>query len=626
VPQASLIGPAPASKPELPEALLRRMQAVVNAAHAQAVKEEEARREHATPPDQTSHPKESVPLPKRMPGAAGPSNPSNGLRPKLPTATQGGLPDEDAEFDTDPFLPRLTASGIVASPPTSKPGAQPNQSAETNGTAQPYDAVKPGQARRKDQALMRRDRRAAKRDRAVQARRAVQAKRERAAHAERERAEQEQAERERAAHAERERAAHAERERAEQEQAAQAERERAERERVERERAERERAEKERAAQAERAAEAERSAQAERERAERERAAQAERERAAEAAGAAQAVAKHAEQAQRAAPPNPAEPEQRTPPDGAEPDGSAEPDRVVPTVVDQPWRPLGLRKPPTRRRSRTIVLAVGVAALLAAGPLMLALLPHHGHRTPQPSAAERTINEAAAWVAQQVGPEDVVSCDLAMCLALEAHGVSVSDLLRMDPSARDLLTSQIIVSTAAIRNLFGSRLNSVYAPAVLASFGSGKARIDIRQIAPDGAAAYQSALRTDEQERKTFEATLAGSLQIVASPQARSQLVDGQVDARLGILIEGMASELPQPVHITEFGSLGPRASAGIPLRSATLVGSVATLRSTLAFALSQPGSYHPAHAEITRLDGQHMLILEFAAPSPLGLFNPTVP
>ncbi len=204
--------------------------------------------------------------------------------------------------------------------------------------------------------------------------------------------------------------------------------------------------------------------------------------------------------------------------------------------------------------------------------------------------------------------------------------MSVSDLLRMDPSARDLLNSQVIVSTAAIRNLFGSRLGSVYAPAVLASFGSGKARIDIRQIAPDGAAAYQSALRTDEQERKTFEATLAGSLQIFASPQARSQLVDGQVDARLGILIEGMASELPQPVHIMKFGNLGPGAGVGIPLRSATLAGSVETLRSTLAFALTQTGSYHPAHAEITGLDGQHVLIVEFAAPSPLGLFNPTAP
>ena len=391
-PKASLASPVSMSRPELPEALLQRMQAVVNAAHAQAVKEDEAQREHA-------------------------------------------------ESDTDPFLPRLTHSGSIE---------------------------------------------------------------------------------ERAARAERERAAEAAW-------------------------------------------------------AERELAAQAEQE-----------LAAQAEQA----PPH------------------------------QSWRPLSLRPAPVRRRSRTIVLAVGAAVLLAAGPLTLALT--RPHATPKLGAAERTSNEAAAWVAQQVSPDDVVSCDLAMCLALEAHGVSVSDLLRMDPSARDLLSSQVVVSTAAIRNLFGSRLSSVYAPAVLASFGSGTARIDIRQIAPDGAAAYQSALRVDEQERKTFETTLAGSLQIVASSQAHSQLVGGQVDARLGTLIEGMASELPQPVRIMEFGNLGPGASVGVPLRSATLVGSVATLRSTLAFALAQNDPHHPARAEITRLDGRQVLFVEFTAPSPLGLFNPT--
>ncbi len=65
------------------------------------------------------------------------------------------------------------------------------------------------------------------------------------------------------------------------------------------------------------------------------------------------------------------------------------------------------------------------------------------------------------------------------------------------------LSSQVIVSTAAIRNLFGSRLDSVYAPTVLASFGSGKARIDVRVIAPHGAAAYLAALRADLQERKS---------------------------------------------------------------------------------------------------------------------------
>ena len=115
VPKASLAGPVSASRPELPEALLQRMQAVVNAAHAQAVKEGEARRERATPPDQTSHPTRWMSSPKRMPGAAGTPKPSNGVPgARLPTATEGRLSDEDAESDTDPCLPRLTASGAVA--------------------------------------------------------------------------------------------------------------------------------------------------------------------------------------------------------------------------------------------------------------------------------------------------------------------------------------------------------------------------------------------------------------------------------------------------------------------------------------------------------------------------------
>ena len=104
-----------------------------------------------------------------------------------------------------------------------------------------------------------------------------------------------------------------------------------------------------------------------------------------------------------------------------------QPSAAVQVPADQPWRPLSLRPTPTRRRCRTIALVVGVAALLAAGPLMLALSPHQA--PPKLSAADRTVNEAAAWVAQQVSPNDVVSCDLAMCLALRAHGVSVGDLL-----------------------------------------------------------------------------------------------------------------------------------------------------------------------------------------------------
>ena len=528
------------------------MQAVVNAAHARAVEEEEERRDREGQGDQ-ARPDPPTSLPRRVPGIAAGPKPSNGVPwTKLPAAPGRHLSDEDSESDTDPFLSRLTASGAVASPPTSKPSAQPNRATQANGTAQLDDAVKPDHARGRDHTLRRRDRRAAKRDRA---------------RADRERAEREAAERERAAQAERERA----------EQAAEAEW-------------------------------AERAAEAERAHAEHERAARAD-----------QAVAGHAEQAQRATPPDQAEPEQRTPLDGGEPDGSAQPDLVAPTVVDQPWRPLGLRKAPTRRRSRTVVLAVGAAALLAAGPLMLALSRHGG---PKPTAAEVTRNEAAAWVAQQISNTDVVSCDVTMCLALKAHGVSVGNLLVLGGTARDITGSQVVVSTGAIRQLFGSHLGTVYAPTVLASFGSGKTRIEVRVVAQDGAAQYLSALQADLQERKSVGVELAGTSGITLSALARRQMTSGQVAGQMLIVILGLASR--HPLDILAFGNSAQGASPGVPLRSVYLAesGGAATVRSMLAYLHQQKGYFRPARTETTRFGAQSALFIEFDAPSLLGLIN----
>jgi hypothetical protein len=619
------------------------MQAVVNAAHARAVQEEEERRHQEGQPDQAARPGAPESLPRRVPGTAGEPKPSNGVPwTKLPAARRGRLSDEDSEFDTDPFLPRLTASGAVASPPASKPGAPPNHTAHTNGSAppadtaqgngvaQPDDTVRPDHARRRDRALRRRDRRAAKRDRPGEAERA-QGERERAAQAEWEQAAQ--AEREQAAQAERERAAQAERERAAQAERKQAERQQAEREQAERQQADRERAERqrvERAAQAqrERGAQAERE-QAERQQAERERAAAAawtERERAAQAehAQAGHVAAERADQAQRAAPPDQAGPDQPVPPSG-----SAQPDHSAPSadrrtaaagraLPDQPWPPLNVSKASGRRRTRTIALVVGAAAVLAIGPLVLAF-SHSG--PPKPTAAEAARDQAAAWVSQQVSSADVVSCDVAMCLALEAHGLSVGHLLVMSTKARDPLGSKVIVSTAAIRQLFGSSLDTVYAPTVLASFGSGNARIDVRVIAPDGAAKYLSALRTDWLERKSAEPATAGNSRITLSAPARRQMDAGEVDAQLLLMLAELASQ--HPVDVLAFGDLAPGASPGVPLRSAILAEhGAANLRSMLDTVHSQTGAYRAAHVETTRRDGQPVLVIEFAAPVPLGLLN----
>jgi hypothetical protein len=299
--------------------------------------------------------------------------------------------------------------------------------------------------------------------------------------------------------------------------------------------------------------------------------------------------------------------------------------------------PGGAATPPPPARQARRLRGFRGAALLAAAALLLAAAwlgifrSSHGTTDVSADSPATTVPRArgvirataAAWVARQVSPDATVSCDPATCAVLKAHGVR--DLLVLQPGAAGPAGS-IVVATAAVRSEFGSRLVAGYAPALLASFGSGTARIDVRQAEPEGPAWYRAALRADLQQRKTFEGELLDSFQIVPSVHAIGQLDAGQVDARLGTLIEGMASELPQPVRILSFGDRGPGAGAGIPLRSATLVGSLATLRAARAFALAQAGAYHPDHTAMTGRGGRHVLIVAFTAPIPLGLLSPASP
>ena len=282
-----------------------------------------------------------------------------------------------------------------------------------------------------------------------------------------------------------------------------------------------------------------------------------------------------------------------------------------------------------------VILAV---VLLFAGSLAFLLTRHmatapttNGHRTG--ASTEVAIrNRAAAWVAGQVSRAATVSCDRVMCQAVEAHGIPAASVLELRPGQADPLRSSVIVVTAAVRSMVGSRLITADAPAAIASFGSGSMRIDIRVIAPRGAAAYSSALRADVQARKSAGSSLLDSPRITMSATARKQLADGQIDSRLMIAIVGLAAE--RPVSIVAFGDLPPGASPGIPFRSADLAppaGMAGSKRAAegrwSAFLHAQQGQYLAAHITMVALaGGRNILHVEFSAPSPLGLLNPKTP
>jgi hypothetical protein len=238
-------------------------------------------------------------------------------------------------------------------------------------------------------------------------------------------------------------------------------------------------------------------------------------------------------------------------------------------------------------------------------------------------------DRAAAWVASQVGRAGLVSCDRVMCRALRAHHVPAADLLVLKPGGVGPLRSAVVVVTAAVKKMVGSRLLAADAPAAIASFGSGAGRISIQVIFPRGAAAYATALRKEIADRKAAGSSLLLLGSVAASTVARQQLQGGQVDSRLLLTLGELASQ--GPLSIVSLGGRAPGASPGIPFRSVDLVvtGAKADLAPAVQVRLMsdfvhQLGTYYAgARIRAVRIaDGQDVVRIEFTAPGRFGLLG----
>jgi hypothetical protein len=244
------------------------------------------------------------------------------------------------------------------------------------------------------------------------------------------------------------------------------------------------------------------------------------------------------------------------------------------------------------------------------------------------AAAIAARTAAAAWIARQVAPGAIVACDSQMCAVLRSKGIPAGRLLVVGAGNAGPLGSDVIVSTAAVREELGSSLTSVYAPVALATFGSGGAQVAVRVVAADGSAAYLRSFGADATARRAAGALLLRNPDLRVSPAGRRELAAGQVDTRLLSAIGALAT--PYHVDITGFGAPAAGASPGVPLRSADILPTLprrgrdaATLNSVKRFLLAQQASFRPADVTIVRLaSGQTVLHVEFTAPSPLGLLK----
>ena len=291
--------------------------------------------------------------------------------------------------------------------------------------------------------------------------------------------------------------------------------------------------------------------------------------------------------------------------------------------------------PGQRHRGRAAVLGLALV-LLAAAVVVL------GFNRPHDSAALRSADgtspgsapggaalaaasasrqQAAAWVAAQVSHGVIVACDPLMCGALQQHGFPAADLSTIGAASGDPLGSGIVMSTTAVRSQFRGRLENVYAPVVIASFGTGASRVQVRISAVGGAAAYLSALRADLNARKVAGFELDRNKRVSAPAAAKRELAAGQVDSRLLITLAFLAAKLG--VRIRSFGDAAPGAGAGVPLRLVILSAPAHSsyVQRLLALLHAQRS---PLQAIVSpQRHGQTSSVqIEFTAPSPIGLLT----
>ncbi len=228
-----------------------------------------------------------------------------------------------------------------------------------------------------------------------------------------------------------------------------------------------------------------------------------------------------------------------------------------------------------------------------------------------------------------------------MCGALVAHSVAYGEVSQIMPGVPDPLDAVIVVATPVVRTQFGAwRLAHVYAPGVLASFGSGSTKVEVRVVAA-GATNYERALRADVAARRSAGTALLRNSAIMLSGQARRDLAAGDVDARLLANLATLA-HLDTPVAVLGFGGRGPGASPGMPLLSMDITPLPARIGDSLEagareaaintavtkilrFLKAQIAPLNPDHVAHWSTDsGQIVVQVDFGAPTQFGVFDGT--
>ena len=302
-------------------------------------------------------------------------------------------------------------------------------------------------------------------------------------------------------------------------------------------------------------------------------------------------------------------------------------DVTVPRTAEPSWaRVLAttVRLSAARRRHLAVlilILAVALAAVTVlhfTGALAGTAAPARTapDRTPAPDAAAAARSRAAAWIVGQVSANAIIACHPDMCAALQVQGVSAARLMPLRTATASPAGAAVLVTSPSAP----SQVAAEYTPALVASFRAGDARIDVLAAEPGGAAAYPAALRADLAARRSAGSQLLRNPRLAFAAADAARVRAGEVDSRLLATLATLTSL--HAFRVIAFGDASP--GAAVLFREVTLTSTGAVgLMAAAALARAQAPPFLPAHvATVGLAAGQTALIIEFAAPSPLGLLT----
>jgi hypothetical protein len=200
-----------------------------------------------------------------------------------------------------------------------------------------------------------------------------------------------------------------------------------------------------------------------------------------------------------------------------------------------------------------------------------------------------------------------------MCAILRHRGLGAADLSPLR-SASDLTADGLIVVTPQVSAQQSTVINEA-APELTATFGTGSDHVEVREVTPGGAAAYQSRLTADLASRRGAGNLILGNPSIKAAGDTWIPLASGHVDERILMALGEIAHS--EPVTISSFADGDPGAAAEVPVMRTVLINVADPAAAANCLKVQDP-----AMQPITVRAGHANLWVEFGVPSPLGLFQ----